>query len=147
MLAAVIACVTASCANTVEVAPAPSATDPGCAALIARLPTTIGDRQRHETTGQSTAAYSRPDESFLVTIRCGVEPPVPTTDPCTSVADVDWVVAERDTHRVRQVVYTTYGRSPAVAIGLRSDEQDGVDAVLMAVSGLVGQYPVSRRCG
>ena len=142
-----LACVTAGCATTVEVAPAPSATDADCAALIARLPATIGDRQRHETTGQSTAAYSRPDESFLVTIRCGVEPPAPTTDPCTSVADVDWVVTERDTRGVTRVVYTSYGRSPAVDVGLRSDEQDGVDAVLMAVSALVVQYPVSRRCG
>lgn len=141
-----IACGTASCARTVEVTPAVSATDADCASLIARLPTTIGDRQRRETTGQSTAAFSRDDETFLVTVRCGVQPPTPTTDPCTSVADVDWVVAERDSHGVTRVVYTSYGRSPAVEIGLRSDEQDGVDAVLAAVSGLVMQYPVNRRC-
>lgn len=138
---AVLALALAGCTQTVPVAAGPSATDPACAQLLVALPDRIGEGTRQETTSQSTAAYTVGGQVSL-TLRCGVAEPGPTTDPCTTVGQVDWVVAGDDTI----VSYLSYGRRPAVEVSVPTEGQDGVDTALNAVSGTMSGWPVTASC-
>lgn len=135
----------AGCGRAVPMDAGPSATDPRCAEVMVLLPEALGERERREVTAQSTAAWALPGEpsDTAVTLTCGVEPPAPTTDPCTTIADVDWVAGEHES----RIWYTTYGRTPAVRISIPQDRQNGTDLVLSAVSPSVAQFPAERRCG
>ncbi|MCC2335627.1 DUF3515 domain-containing protein [Cellulomonas wangsupingiae] len=105
-----------ACSSTVPVTVAPHATDPVCASVVLSLPASLGDGlTRVDTDAQATAAWGEPREA--VVLRCGVEPPGPTTDRCESVTTpggptVDWVVVEDD----GDWTFTTYGRVPAVEL-------------------------------
>lgn len=125
---------------TVEAAPL--ASDPGCAEVLVRLPDTLDELPRRQTTSQSSAAWS--DGEDQVVLRCGVEPLGPTTDPCLSVGAVDWVtVPPRDG---APTVYTSYGRTPAVEVALAGESPSGADVVLSEVGGAVEALAVDRSC-
>lgn len=104
------------CAATVPVTVAPHATDPVCASVVLALPEQLGEGlERVGTDAQATAAWGAPGAA--VVLRCGVEPPGPTTDRCQSVETpqgptVDWLVVEED----GDWRFTTYGRVPAVEV-------------------------------
>lgn len=108
--------VLAGCAPTVPVDVAPHATDPVCASVVLALPQSLGEGlDRIDTDAQATAAWG--EQRAAVVLRCGVEPPGPTTDRCQSVTTpngptVDWVVVEED----GDWTFTTYGRVPAVEV-------------------------------
>ena len=108
-----------------------------------RLPDALGERERVQTTSQSSAAWGAGDD--LVVLRCGVEPLGPTTDPCVGVGAVDWVTSRPEGEPAR-TLYTTYGRSPAVEVTLRGEEPTGVDVVLSELGGAVEAVPADRTC-
>lgn len=105
----------AGCATTVTVPVAPHAQDPDCARVVLALPETLGGQPRLRTSSQATRAWGEPEAP--VVLRCGVEPPPPTTESCTTADDlqgtaVDWVAVEDE----RGWTFTTYGRDPAVEV-------------------------------
>ena len=139
---ALLAVLVTGCAGAVDVDAAPHATDQGCAEVMATLRGAgyddLAGRQRRETDAQATAAWGDPP----VVLRCGVEPPGPTTDPCLHVDGVDWVVRETD----EAALFTTYGRWPALEVSLPVEDRSGSDAVLAAVGGLAQRLPQDRQC-
>jgi hypothetical protein len=131
------------CTPTVSMNPSPAATDPGCAAVVVRLPHALGGAQRRETDAQGTAAWGDPP---AVTLTCGVTPPGPTTDFCVSIGGVDWV--ERDVpdaqHPVEYVL-TTYGRTPATRLVIEAKRISSAD-VLPGISDAVAEaIPTAKR--
>lgn len=111
--------VNAGCASVVTVPPAPHAADPRCAEVLLALPDDLDGMPRVRTGSQATAAWG--DRADPVVLRCGVEPPVPTTDPCVTADDgdiaVDWVAVAGPGSDGRETwTFTTYGRSPAVEV-------------------------------
>lgn len=125
----------------VEVAPA--AADPLCAEVLVRLrglDPLGGVGERRGTSSQSTAAWGDP----AVVLRCGVEPPGPTTETCRDIDGTDWVARES----AGGTVYTTYGREPAVAVTL-PELGGGLelgDAVLGELGPAVSVLPQTREC-
>jgi hypothetical protein len=103
------------CASAVPVDPATHATDPDCASLILATPDRLGDGlDRRRTTAQATTAWGNP----AIVLRCGIEPPGPTTERCETVTtpdgpSVDWLVVQDDQDAW---TFTTYGRVPAVEV-------------------------------
>jgi Protein of unknown function (DUF3515) len=130
------------CTPTISVQPAPAATDTACAALIVRLPATIGALAKRQTDAQGTAAWGDPE---AVQLRCGVPPPGPTTDPCYTVSQVDWIRADTGTGSGVRVVVTTFGRTPATQVVV-DPKRVSVDDVLPTISdAVVAAMPTSTR--
>jgi hypothetical protein len=109
------------CVQAVPLQPADNANDPACADVIVRLPDTVADKPKRETTAQATGAWGDP---AAVLLHCGVTVPGPTTDTCIALNGVDWIADEseaaEDTYR-----YTTYGRVPAVEVVINADPDTG----------------------
>lgn len=97
--------------GAVVVDAAEDAANPDCAPAMIAMPGEISDQDQRETTSQATTAYG--DPSAMV-VRCGVTPPAPTTDMCTRVNGVDWIIRETDDPDQWQA--TTYGRVPAFEV-------------------------------
>lgn len=117
---------------------AENAADPGCAPAMVAMPDAIGDLTLRPTDSQATAAWGDP---AAVVLRCGVQPPAPTTDQCISAEGVDWVVREEgDNWRI-----TTYGRSPAVEVLFAQDRATS-DSVMVTLAAAVGRIPAERGC-
>lgn len=100
------------------------------------LPDEIGEAPRRTTTSQSTAAWGDPP----VVMRCGVEPPGPTTERCATFFEVDWVSSELD----GGLRFVTYGRVPSLEVTV----PDGVatDTVLRAVAPAADALEQESRC-
>lgn len=155
--------VLAGCSATVGVQAAPDAADPDCARVVLALPDSLGDGlDRIGTTSQATAAWGSPSEA--VVLRCGVEPPGPTTDQCVTLETaggtaVDWLVRAQSLPAdgaspspatdpgSSDWVFVTYGRDPAVevqvpaaVVGERST------AFLDAIAPAVALVPADRSC-
>jgi hypothetical protein len=96
------------CGGGSTVKAAPDAADPGCAALVARLPSTVLGRTRRTLDVKGAAQWGDP----AIVLRCGVAVPGPTTDPCSTVDDVDWV----QTQSKKYYEFTSFGRSPATEV-------------------------------
>ena len=120
--------------------PAPRADDPACAEVIARLPESIDGQQRVWTDAQSTGAWG---ESSPVQLTCGFPPLDPTTLPCVTVDNVDWVIDDSNAPRY---VLRSYGRDPAVELYLNTEVVSSRDA--LEALGLYVNYLSStgRRC-
>lgn len=112
--------VLAGCARAVTVPPAPHAADPECAHVVLALPRTLGELERLDSGTQGAAMWGDPTDP--VVLRCGVEPPGPTTERCVQADDgevsVDWiaVAGEEDADGAAPWTFTTYGREPAVEV-------------------------------
>ncbi|MCU1475254.1 DUF3515 domain-containing protein [Amnibacterium sp.] len=134
----------AGCTPSISVTPAPAATDTGCAALIVRLPETIGAFGKRETDSQGTAAWGDPE---AVQLRCGVTPPGPTTDPCYTASGVDWILANTGSGSNAREVITTFGRTPATQVVV-DPKKASVNDVLPTISdAVVAAIPtVTRHC-
>jgi hypothetical protein len=118
---------------------APDATDPDCAAVVVRLPDTVAGLAERETNAQATGAWGQPASVLL---RCGVEPPGPTTDRCVSVDGVDWIIDESD---APNYLFTTYGRTPAVEVLVDNDVVSGTTAIA-DLSAVVSAIPAEGGC-
>ena len=117
---------------------AENAADPACAPAMIAMPDEVGDHSLRPTDSQATAVWGDPS---AVVLRCGVEPPAPTTDRCVSAEGVDWVVREEgENWRI-----TTYGRSPAVEVLFARDRATS-DSVMVTLASAVGRIPADRGC-
>lgn len=135
---AVAGAVLTGCAPTVDVAAAGDAANPACAPMMVALPDAIGDAALRKTNSQATAAWGDPSQ---VVLRCGVNPPGPTTDRCVTVNGIDWVIKEGNP------VYTltTFGREPATEI-LMDPEKISSATVLADLSAAAAKVPATRNC-
>ena len=129
---------TAACTSTASVDPAPEAADPACAEVMLALPETIGDHDLRQTDSQSTAVWGEPAAAVL---RCGVEPPGPSTEHCVSADGVDWLSVEED----ENWRLTSYGRDPAVEVVL-DVERVASSSAMMAVGAAVENVEQDRTC-
>ena len=126
------------CAGIVPMEPAVDANNPLCAEVSVRLGDVAGLAKR-ETNAQATAAWGDP-ASILLT--CGLEAPAPTTLPCLSVNDVDWIM---DESQKPIYIFTTFGRTPAVQVALNSDAVSG-STVLADLAMPVSSITQDRPC-
>lgn len=138
--AGALVAVLAGCSPAVTVEPAENAADPGCAPAMLAMPEVVGEHDRRETTSQATTAYGEPTAAV---VRCGVTPPGPTTDPCSSVNDVDWLIREDEEGGTWTA--TTYGRDPAVEVVFDSAAVAS-STLLVELGSAVEQIPAERRC-
>jgi len=100
----------AGCSPIVALDPAPHANDPACADVIVRLPDTLQNLPRRETNAQATAAWGEP---AAILLRCGVTVPTASDLPCVETDGFQWL---RDDSKAPSYVFTSYGRTPAIAV-------------------------------
>lgn len=106
-----------ACSTTVSLSPAENAAEPVCAQVLFATPDEIGGIPRSQTTAQSTTAWGD-----AITLRCGLEPPPPSTDRCVTVGNVDLLSLDASDPRVPAYgkdnawTFLTYGRDPAIEI-------------------------------
>lgn len=136
LLAGATALVLTACSPDVPVSPAVDANDPACAEVIVRLPDTLGDLDRRNTTAQSTAAWGDPSAAIL---SCGLPPVLASELRCETVDGVDWLVDPANDPLVR---FTTFGRTPAVDILIDYRSLSGAD-VLRSLSPAVSTLPTT----
>ncbi|MFF7357776.1 MULTISPECIES: DUF3515 family protein [Streptomyces] len=118
----------------------PLAKDPACARIAAHYPDRLDGDRRDPVSYEGLTAWGH----GRVRLRCGLNPPAQTKDPCIAVNGVDWVLREtaaRDGHDV----LVTYGRRPAVEITL-ADSVRQTDTVLMRLSRLVAPVRQTDHC-
>lgn len=134
----------AACAPSISVTAGPYATDPVCASIVLAVPDTLGNLERITASAQAAAAWGT--TASAVTLRCGVEPPGPTTDQCQAIADVtgasvDWIVVEEP--GTGDWVFTTYGRTPAVEVRVPAGTSG---AAVVDLNRAVSAAPQTRHC-
>lgn len=140
-LVGVGAVILTGCGSPVSVEGAPGNTAPECASAMLAMPETMGDLEQRPTTSQGTTAYGDPSG---VIVRCGVDAPPPTTDPCTNVNGVDWLISEVE-GQDDQWRAVTYGRSPAVEVLFDTARVPSSTAIVETGSA-VSQIPQERPC-
>ncbi|MDO5723651.1 MAG: DUF3515 family protein [Flaviflexus sp.] len=145
----------AACSPTVGLDPAEHASDPICARMLFATPDNIGGFDRSPTTSQATTAWSK-----AVTMRCGLEPPPPSTDRCISVGEgedrVDWLNLDADDPRLPSNAqggegtwtFLSYGRTPAVevVISVEAVGDGAVADLLTQFSPALNLVPAERQC-
>lgn len=122
---AVVLVAASACTAPVVIDPAPYAADPQCAAVMLGIPHEVGGLSLRPTSSQATAVYGT---DAMITVRCGVEPPGPSSERClaidTASASQDWLVTEDDTSWIA----VSFGRSPATEVvipKIRADKAVG----------------------
>ena len=139
LAAAGLAVVLSGCSPTVTLPSAPQETSRACAAIIVRLPPTLGSESLLQTDQQGTAAWGGEP---AVTLRCGVPPPGPTTDNCFQSGGVDWV--DRLVAGTQTYVVTTFGRTPATQLTIDT-RQIGSSELLPALADPVQEAFLQRH--
>lgn len=124
-----------------SVEPGPFAGDPHCGLVLAGLPGRLLGKERDSVTGSGAASWG----GGAVVLRCGVEPPAPTTDTCMDVNGTDWVLDEERAGRGGPRVLTTYGRAPAVEIAFMEGDLLAGDA-LVVIDRAVRDIPQRSKC-
>lgn len=138
----------AGCSRAVAVEAAPQASSPLCAQVYTALPEGVAGLDRRETTAQGAAAWSGGADDEVVVLRCGVREldALESAGGCQAVegqgAQVDWIPGEE---RDGRVTWTTYGRSPAIALEMPADTAVTSSAPL-DVGPAVALVPQSRAC-
>ncbi|MEV0183756.1 DUF3515 domain-containing protein [Streptomyces sp. NPDC050625] len=118
----------------------PHADAPACARIAKGYPTTLDGHGIADTGTPGIAVWG----DKTVVLRCGLEPPAPTTDLCVTVNSVDWVYRQAGSRDGRKVIIT-YGRDPAVEVTF--DAQDtAVDSALVELSRIVRPIRQSNHC-
>lgn len=108
--------------------------------MMTRLSDTLADQERVWTDAQSTAAWGSPATILMV---CGVEEPAVSDLPCTSIAGFDWLVDESDENWYR---VTTFGRSPAVQLGISTTAYVDKASVLDRISKTMSDFTRTNEC-
>lgn len=134
VIAAALLLALAGCTPTVVLQPAEDANDPDCAAVIVRLPDTVGGLAIRQTDAQSTAAWGQPDQ---VVLRCGVAVPAASELPCIDKG-IFWL---RDDSREGYWLFTTFGRDPAIDVAVDRDIASGPGIVLEDLENAVSFTP------
>jgi hypothetical protein len=128
-----VAGVLTGCTNAVSMTAAPSADAAACAGAQVRLPETVDTKYAlRNTNAQSTAAWGDPSAAVY---HCGVAVPTVSDLPCFSQGSVDWIRDDRG----KQVVYTTFGRDPAVQVVI--DTSKATPSVLQDIGNAVDSLP------
>ena len=128
------------CTQTVAMDAAPDAADELCAALVVRLPDTVGDdAAKRETNAQGTGAWGTPAEALL---QCGVDADEASLLECRTFDGVDWLIDPSDD---KLVTATTYGRDPAVRVAIDKDVP-GPGVILSDLSRAVSVIPSTKNC-
>lgn len=141
LLACASVLILTACAQSVALKPAQDANDPRCADVIVHLPDSIAGKAKRQTNAQATGAWGNP---AVVLLRCGVAPIGPTTKPCITVNDVDWVL-ENDP-AATALRYITFGRTPATEVVIQHGKGGVPDAsVLPALADAIGQIPQQKN--
>ncbi len=152
-LGALVAAVGAlgACSTAVSVPAAPHAADPVCAEVVLALPNTLADRPKMRTTSQATAAWGTAQDAIV--LRCGVEPPGPTTDGCVTADDgttsVDWIAVPgpEEASGASPWTFTTYGRDPAVEVRVpASVTSTRSTSFLLELGQAIERVPATRTC-
>lgn len=144
LLAGAVLLLLTGCTPIVALEPAENAADALCAEVMVRLPDTVpardGDLTQRETDAQGTSAYGEPT---AVIVRCGVPVPDPTaTLPCYSAGSIDWLLDESDDPNL---VYTSYGRDPAVEVIVDQDVAAG-GVVLLQLENAMSFTSAKSEC-
>ncbi len=131
-----------ACSTTVSLDPAPHANDPLCAEVTVRLPDSVQGADRVWTDAQATGAWGLPKP---IVLRCGIEPPGPSTLPCHTYSGVDWLALEQEEDRQQLI---TYGRDPAVQLIIPRGEDFDFASVAETISRFIepGLSPRTGRC-
>lgn len=125
------------CTDAVSMSPAPSADAAACAAVQVRLPSTVDTKYAmRNTNAQSTAAWGDPEAAIY---HCGVAVPTVSDLPCFSQGGVDWIRDDRGA----QIVFTTFGRTPAVQVVI--DTKLTTSQVVQDLSDAVSTLPKDGR--
>jgi hypothetical protein len=119
---------------------APRADAPACARIARHYPATLDGHKLAGTDTPGVAVWG--DKS--VVLRCGLEPPAPTTDLCVTVDGVDWVYRQAESRDGHKVI-VTYGRDPAVEVTLAAQDT-AVDGALVELSRIVRPVRQSNHC-
>jgi hypothetical protein len=136
-----------ACTPTITVPAGVDAAEPVCAKVVLMLPEEVGGQAKVRASSQATAAWGEPGRA--ITLRCGVEPPAPTTQDCQSVdpgipglGTFDWITTQDD----NGWTFTTYGREPAVAVQVPTELGGGQPtAALIDVSRAVAEIPTTSH--
>lgn len=104
------------------------------------MPESISEQDQRQTTSQGTTAYGEP---AALVVRCGVTPPQPTTEMCSRVNGVDWII--RETDEPNQWQATTYGRDPAFEVTFDTTVVPSSTALIDLVSA-VSTVDQDREC-
>jgi hypothetical protein len=128
--------VLSACSRAPEVALAPQAAAPACAAV--RWPSDVSGHAKVATQpeGPSVAAWGDP----AIIARCGLDPLAPTTRDCVTVDGVDWVVRPLSDGSAA----TTYGRDPAIEV-LAPGAYGAVPLLLPAFTAVARSLPENGR--
>jgi hypothetical protein len=124
----------AGCTPAVVLEPAEDANNPDCAAVIVRLPETVGGLEKRGTTAQATGAWGEPDQ---VVLRCGVAVPTASELPCIDKG-VFWL---RDDSNENFWRFTTFGRDPAIDLAVDRDVASGPGVILDDLQNAVSFTP------
>ena len=136
------------CSRAVAVDAAPQGYLQACSDVYTALPDGVAGLDRRETTAQGAAAWSGGADGEVVVLRCGVAPleALDTAGGCVAIegqgTQVDWIPAEE---RDGRVTWTTYGRTPAVALEMPADRAVTSSAPL-DVGPAVALLPQDRAC-
>lgn len=153
-VAALVAAVGA-CASPVSVPAGPHAADPACGQVLQALPGELAGGEERSIASQSIAGWGEP----AITLRCGVEPPGPSTERCITVesgeSSVDWLALEPDDEMVPEHAqrengswtFVTYGRVPAVEVVVPTERGgDQPTSVLVDLAPAVERTSAERHC-
>lgn len=130
----------AGCTPPVKVDPAPSAAAAACSEVMLSLPQEIDGLAKTTTTSQSTAAWGNP---AAIVLRCGTPDPGPTSDPCTTVEDVDWTA--REIQGSESWTLTAYGRVPGLEVTLDTSKVTSA-SVATALTESARRAEPHKRC-
>jgi Protein of unknown function (DUF3515) len=142
-LAAMLVAAIAACSDdgATDLAAAPLASSPECAAVVDRAPQKVLDRGRAEAEAVGVAVWGDPP----IVLQCGVELPAgPTSDPCYTIEGVDWLWNNPDDEEA-PAAFVTYGRSPGVRVTVPGDRARASGA-LAELAGAVSPLPATKRC-
>lgn len=138
-IAASAALALSGCVGAVPMKAAAGANNPECAAVTVRLPDKVADKPKRETNAQATGAWGDP---AAVLLTCGLAAPGPTTMPCVTINNVDWI---EDDSLKPLYTYTTFGRVPAIQVAVDSNAVSG-STTLVDLSAAVSVLPVTSKC-
>lgn len=127
------------CTQSVVLEAAEDSNHPGCAEVMVRLPSEIGELGQRYTTAQATSAWGDP---AAILLRCGIEPVMVSELPCVTAGDVDWLVDDSAAPNFR---FISFGRNPAVEVIVDSESASGISA-LEAIGSAVATNPAEKLC-
>lgn len=139
LLITTIGLLLSGCTQSVVLEPAEDANHPGCAEVMVRLPSEIGDLTQRYTTAQATSAWGEP---AAIILRCGIAPVMVSELPCVTAGEVDWLVDDSAAPNFR---FISFGRDPAIEVIVDSESASGISA-LEAVGLAVATNPAEKRC-